>query len=651
MLDNINPNRITPERLKYLKLLSEQYPTIEAICTEIVRISAQLGLPKGTEHFMSDIHGEYEAFTHVMNNCSGVIREKVLLWLGDQLTGTQADEFCTLIYYPEAVLRQQRERGKATPAWLRQQVQYMASLARMLSSKYTREKVRRQMPEEWVFLLDELLHYQGDEIALPTEQDENRRQYHDAVLDTLIATGSGDSLIRALAQLIKDLAVDRLHVVGDIYDRGPRADSVMEILIHHHSVDIEWGNHDILWMGAASGSLVCIAGVMRNSLAYGNTTILERGYGIPLRSLTAFAAKFYPGLPPEQAMLHAVAVMMFKLEGQVIRRNPEFGMEDRLLLHRVDRERLEIEADGRVWPVRDLPLPTVNTGDAYALTEEEQALMEELHHAFTHSRRLQEHITFLYRRGWMYRAFNGNLLLHGCVPLEEDGTFLHKNLGGEERSGKAFLDYADSMARRAFFTRDQAALDFMWYLWCGADSPVCGRQVKTFARAFIPDKDAWKEPRNAYYHRYNEEEIIQNILAEFGLTDPFSRVINGHTPVRVTHGESPLKAGGRLVVIDGGFCRAYQKTTGIAGYTLIANSHGMRLMSHQPFTSLRDAQETGRDIHSQSFEFAQFPSRRYVRDTDYGLILQERMNDLFELLDACRRGTINLPKSSVPRLM
>ena len=646
-----NPKQVMPERLKYLKLLSEQYPTIEGICTEIVRISAQLGLPKGTEHFMSDIHGEYEAFTHVMNNCSGVIREKVQLWLGDQLTGGQADEFCTLIYYPEAVLRHRREQETATPEWLRKQILHMAFLARMLSSKYTREQVRRQMPEEWVFLLDELLHYQGDEITMPTEQDENRRQYHDAIVDTLIATGSADSLIRALAQLIKDLAVDRLHVVGDIYDRGPRADSVMEILMHHHSVDIEWGNHDILWMGAASGSMACIAGVMRNSLAYSNTVILERGYGIPLRSLTAFAEKTYPGMPQEEAMRHAVTVMMFKLEGQVIRRNPEFGMEDRLLLHRLDRERLEIEADGRVWPVRDLPLPTVDSGDAYALTAEEQELMEELRHAFTHSRRLQEHITFLYRRGWMYRAFNGNLLLHGCVPLEEDGSFLRKTLGGEERSGKALLDYADSMARRAFFTRDQAALDFMWYLWCGADSPVCGRQVKTFARAFIPDREAWKEPQNAYYHRYNEEEIIRNILAEFGLTDPFSRVINGHTPVRVTHGESPLKAGGRLVVIDGGFCRAYQKTTGIAGYTLIANSHGMRLMSHQPFTSLRDAKETGRDIHSQSFQFAEFPSRRDVRDTDYGAVRQERMNDLFELLEACRRGAINLPKSTVPRLM
>ncbi|MDO5326463.1 MAG: fructose-1,6-bisphosphatase [Clostridia bacterium] len=634
----------SPEALKYLRLLSEQFPTIEALCTEITRLSAQLSLPKGTEHFMSDIHGEYEAFCHIMNNCSGVIREKVRLWLGDQMTVSEIDEFCTLIYYPDAVIKQHHQKNTADPAWYRMQVARMVHLARMLSSKYTRDKVRRSMPEAWAFLLDELMHYQDDEAGAFSEQEDNRRRYHEAILDSLIATSSGDSLIKALSVLIKNLAVDRLHVVGDIFDRGPRADSIMDILMRHHSVDIEWGNHDVLWMGAAAGSECCIAGVLRNSLAYGNMDILERGYGIPLRTLFLFAESTYPELPLDKAMLHAITIMMFKLEGQLIRRNPEFEMEDRLLLDKIDRKMMRVEIDGKQWPIRDLPLHTVDPLDPYALTPEESEVISSLRRAFTHSLRLHEHVAFLYRRGWMYRAFNGNLLFHGCVPLNPDGSFLEKKLGGHIRSGKTLMDYADQTARLAFYKGNQEALDFMWYLWCGTDSPVCGRQIKTFARAFIADETAWQEPRNPYYIWYNQEEACKMILAEFGLTDEEARIINGHTPIRVTHGESPLKAGGRLVVIDGGFCRAYQKTTGIAGYTLIANSHGMRLMSHQPFTSLRDAQETGRDIHSQSFEFASYPARKYVVDTDHGKILKERMEDLVLLLNAYRSGMINPQK-------
>ena len=334
--------------------------------------------------------------------------------------------------------------------------------------------------------------------------------------------------------------------------------------------------------------------------------------------------------------------MMFKLEGQLIQRNPEFEMEDRLLLHKLDREKHEIEIDGRVWQTKPIELPTVLPEDPYALTEEERELMDELRQAFTHSPRLREHVTFLYRRGRMYRAYNGNLLFHGCVPLNEDGTFLEKDLDGQRLSGKALMDYDDRMARRAFFSKDSKARDFMWYLWCGADSPVCGRQIKTFARTFIEDKTAWVEPQNPYYVWYNQESKCREILAEFGLTDEESCIINGHTPIRVSHGESPLKADGKLVVIDGGFCRAYQKTTGIAGYTLISNSYGMRLMSHQPFTSLRDARETGQDIHSQSFQFKTFARRKYVSDTDKGKLLLGRRDDLLALLNACREGLINL---------
>ena len=632
---------LSPERLKYLRLLAEQFPTREALCTEITRVRALLSLPKGTEHFMSDIHGEYEAFCHIMNNCSGVIREKVALWLGDRLTGEEADALCTLIYYPEEELKQLHARGEVLADWYRRQVEHMTLLARMLSSKYTQEKVRRAMPADWAFVLDELLHFQSDEAAELSEQEDNLRRYHHTIVDTMIAIHSGDDLIVALAALIKHLAVDRLHVVGDIFDRGPRADSILDILMRHHAVDIEWGNHDILWMGAAAGSEACIAAVVRNSLAYGNTDILERGYGIPLRELSRFAEGAYPDLPPEKAALQAVTVMMFKLEGQLIRRRPEFGLEDRLLLDKIDRMRHTVTIDGVAWPLKDGPLPPA-ASDAYALTPEEGQVISGLRSAFRQSPRLREHVSFLYRRGWMYRAFNGNLIFHGCVPLREDGRFLEKVLEGRALSGKALMDYCDQTARRAYNKRDSYALDFMWYLWCGTDSPVCGRRIKTFARAFVADESAWHEPRNPYYTWYNQEETCKMILAEFGLVGPDCRIINGHTPVRVSQGESPLKAGGRLIVIDGGFCRAYQKTTGIAGYTLIANSHGMRLMAHQPFTSLKDAQKNGTDIHSQSQEFAAYPRRRYVRDTDRGHALRERMNDLVELLEVCREGIITL---------
>lgn len=627
----------TPERARYLSLLAEQYPTFQALCTEIINLNAILNLPKGTEHFMSDIHGEYEAFCHILNNCSGVIREKVRLWLGDRLSQQEAAELCTLIYYPREKLRLLRDAGVTTDEWYRETLSQLVYLARQLSSKYTRSKVRKAMPEEYAFILDELLHAQTDE-------DDNQHLYHQMIVTTLLDIKNGNAIITALAGLIKRLAVDRLHVVGDIFDRGPRADSILDMLMDHHSVDIEWGNHDILWMGAASGSLCCIAAVVRNCLAYHNMQILENGYGIPLRPLALFAEKLYPAQTPEEASLEAISIMMFKLEGQLIRRNPSFGMEDRLLLQRISPEDGTVEMDGRLWPVRPKALPTIDWNDPYALTQEEEAVILDLQDAFLHSLRLRSHVEFLYNRGRLYRRYNGNLLFHGCIPLDENGQFLVKQLGDQELSGRALMDYADSMARTAFFTGRQDALDFMWYLWCGDDSPLCGRKIKTFARYFIPDEEAWHEPRNPYYAYYNDEQVCQRMLEAFDLPSPESRIINGHTPIRVTHGESPIKAGGRLIVIDGGFCKAYQKATGIAGYTLIANSHGMRIMSHQPFTTLEDALEANRDIRSQSFDFAVYPSRQMVRDTDSGQKLQERIGDLLDLLSACRAGLISLGK-------
>jgi len=625
----------SPERIKYLNLLAEQFPTFQALCTEIINLGAILNLPKGTEHFMSDLHGEYEAFCHILNNCSGVVREKVHMWLGDKLTEHEMEELCTLIYYPHEKLKMLKREGITTDAWYRENLAHLIHLAKMLSSKYTRSKVRKAMPQAYQYILDELLHAQNDE-------GDNQQRYHQMIVDTLIDIGNGKAFVEALAALIKRLAVDRLHVVGDIFDRGPRADSIMDMLMNHHSVDLEWGNHDILWMGAASGCLPCVAAVVRNSLSYNNMEILENGYGIPLRPLVLFAEKRYPDMEPEKAALEAISVMMFKLEGQLIRRNPQFEMENRMLLDKIDPETWTVTVDGKVWPLKKKNLPTVNWENPYEMTPEENWVMEGLRDAFLQSPRLRSHIDFLYVRGRLYRRYNDNLLFHGCVPLEKNGDFKVKMLGGRALSGKKFMDYADAMARKAFYSNREDAVDFMWYLWCGDDSPVCGRTMKTFARFFIEDREAWKEPQDPYYDYCNNADYCLRILEDFEMNPLRSRIINGHTPIRVSHGESPIKANGKLIVIDGGFCKAYQKTTGIAGYTLIANSHGMRMMSHQPFTTLSDALNRNTDIQSQSFEFVVYQHRRMVRDTDNGRRLQERIDDLKDLLIACKTGQVNM---------
>ena len=625
----------TPERLKYLTLLAEGYPTVQSLCTEIVHLEAILALPKGTEHFMSDIHGEYEAFCHILNNCSGVIREKVNMLFSGTMTGREISGLCTLIYYPEEKLKRLKKQGRLTKEWYRSTLQNLIALSKLLSSKYTRSKVRKAMPEAYAFLLDELLHAQADE-------DDNQVAYHDRLLESLIEVGEGDDFIVEVSTLIKRLAVDRLHVVGDIFDRGSRADSVLELLEHHHSVDIEWGNHDILWMGAASGSLVCCCAVVRNCLNYHNMDILERGYGIPLRPLTLFAEKSYPELSPEAAALHVITLLMFKLEGQLIRRNPDFDMDSRLLLDKIDWKQCTFTDDEGTWPLKKLPALHLQERDVYALSDTEMAVVQELAEAFRQSIRLQRQVSFLYDRGRLYRRYNQNLLFHGCVPMTMDGAFREVEIEGVKRSGRNLMAVLDAIARRAYFEGDAKAVDFMWYLWCAEYSPLCGRRIKTFQRYFTEDEAAWKEPRDPYYLFANQEEACTRLLAEFGLTDAQSRIINGHTPIRVTHGESPIKAGGKCIVIDGGFCRAYQKTTGIAGYTLISNSHGMRIVSHQPFTDLEDALSENRDIHSQPYIFATWEKRRMVADTDRGHQLQERIADLHDLLEAVRQGLVNL---------
>ena len=622
---------------RYLELLAEKYPTEQAVSREIINLTAILSLPKGTEHFMSDLHGEYEAFCHILNNCSGVIREKVDLLFGETLSDFDREEICTLIYYPVEKLELVRKEGKNNEEWYRATLGELIDIARLLSSKYTRSKVRKAMPKEYAYILDELIHVQKDE-------DDNQVVYHRNILDTLLELDNADEFIEVLAGLIKRLAVDHLHIVGDIFDRGACADRIKDLLMQYHSLDIEWGNHDILWMGAAAGSKACIATVVRNNLKYNNTKILENSYGISLRNLALFAEKIYPNEEPMKAALKAISVMLFKLEGQVILRNPDYNMTDKLLLHKVNVEKQTVEIDGTEYAIKEEAFPTVNFDsgdmeDIYQLSEEEEQVMEGLRMAFVNSIRLRQHIDFLYQKGSMYRIFNGNLLYHGCVPLDESGNLEGVAFGKKRYHGREYLDYAERIARRAW-SKDarQKDRDFMWYLWCGRKSPLSGRNIKTFERTYVLDENTWFEQSNPYYKFYHEEKICNMILHEFGLYSERSHIINGHTPVRTSKGEHPVRAEGKLLVIDGGFCKSYHKTTGIAGYTLIFNSHGIRIKSHQPFQSVYAALTENKDIESKSELVETEKERLMVRDTDSGKKIKEDIDGLKMLLQAYRNG-------------
>lgn len=624
---------------KYLELLAEKYPTEQAVCREIINLKAILGLPKGTEHFMSDLHGEYEAFCHILNNCSGVIREKVDLLFEETLSDIDREEICTLIYYPVEKLEMMKKESRNNEEWYRVILGELIEIARLLSSKYTRSKVRKAMPDEYAYILDELIHVQKDE-------DDNQVAYHQNIIDTLLELDSADAFIEVLAALIKRLAVDHLHIVGDIFDRGPCADRIMDLLMNYHSLDIEWGNHDILWMGAAAGSEACIATVIRNNLKYHNIRILENSYGISLRDLTLFAEKLYPDTEPMEAALKAISVLLFKLEGQVILRNPDYQMTDKLLLHQVNVQNHTVCISGTDYEICEETFPTVsfdpsNPEVSYELTAEEKQIMEGLRMAFVGSVRLRQHMDFLYQKGSMYRIFNGNLLFHGCVPLDESGNLEGVVFHQKRYRGRDYLDYAERIARRAW-SKDatQKELDFMWYLWCGRKSPLSGRNIKTFERTYVKDESIWHEASNPYYQYYEQEKICNMILHEFNLYSDRSHIINGHTPVRTSRGEHPVRANGRLMVIDGGFCKSYHKTTGIAGYTLIFNSHGIRIKSHQPFQSVYAALTENKDIESRSELVETERERLMVRNTDTGKKILEDIKGLKMLLQAYREGTM-----------
>ena len=620
------------EQRKYLSLLAEKFPTRQAVCTEIINLAAIMNLPKGTEHFMSDIHGEYDAFLHIMNNCSGVIREKIEMIFADVLNDTEKRALRTLIYYPKEVLQRLHSEGRISPKWYRETLRHMIEIARVLSSKYTRSKVRKAMPKEFGYIIDELLH------ALPDE-DGNQLAYHERILDTIVGIQNGDEFIIALSALIKRLAVDHLHIVGDLFDRGADADKIIELLLDYPSLDIQWGNHDVLWMGAAAGNEACIANVVRNNVRYNNIRILESGYGISLRRLQLFAEKTYEGTPAK-AMVKAINVMMFKAEGELILRHPEFEMQDRLLLDKVNPEKGTVTIDGIEYAMNTMEFPTVDWSDPYRMTPEEREVMDDLKRSFCQSPQLRRHIEFLYAVGSVYLKMNDNLLFHGCVPLTEDGQMEEVNFFGQFLRGKSYFEFCEKAARLAYNTGEARYVDFMFYLWGGPKSPMCGRVVKTFERSYLDDKTSWKEPQDPYYLFLDSEATSRMILREFGLKSDLSHIINGHTPVHASAGENPIKAGGKLIVIDGGFSRAYHKTTGIAGYTLIYNSHGMRIKSHMPFESVERVISENLDIESRANQFEIEPYRVMVGDTDIGKRLAAQIEDLNELLTAYRDGSI-----------
>ena len=625
--------RRSPAERKYLELLAEKFPTTQSVFTEVINLEAILNLPKGTEHFVSDVHGEYEAFEHILNNCSGVIRERVGQAFAMELTRDEQADLCTLIYYPELKLRRLREQDRLTSEWYAITLTRLVRLARRLSGSYTRSKVRKAMPVAYAYIIDELLHISPDE-------RETRLAYHQRIIDTIVDTGSADDFVCSLAALIKRLAVDHLHVVGDVFDRGPHADKIMERLMAYHSIDVQWGNHDIVWMGAAAGSYACLAAVIRNNIHYDSLKILESAYGVSLRELALFAEATYHADDGMSPVEKAISVILFKLEGQTIRRHPNWHMDDRLLLEHVDAERGVAVVDGREYELRTRDFPTLEADDPYALTPEEQRVMDNLMNAVRSSDKLRRHVGFLFEHGSTYLVHNGNVLFHACVPMNEDGSFCAVNHQGQMLSGRAYYDYADRLARRAWHEHDQVSLDWMWYLWCGRFSPLSGRVVKTFERTYFADRSTWEEPRDPYFSHTEDPAMCARVLEEFGADVERGVIINGHTPVHAAAGESPVKAGGRLVVIDGGFCQAYHSTTGIAGYTLIADPEGLRIKAHRPFGSIADVLDLNADIVSDDDRFQRNPRPLFIGDTDTGADIRGQICDLRALLDAYRTGEV-----------
>ncbi len=645
---------------KYLRILSRQFPTEQAAASEIINLSSILSLPKGTEHFLTDIHGEAEQFQHVLKNGSGTVRRKVEAVIGEKKPVAYKRELTTLIYYPKEKLELIKE-GKSEEeltGWYMETLQYLVDVVKRVSSKYTRSKVRRAIPDEYRYIVEELI----------TEKEEiyDKERYYKEIIKTIVEIGVADSVIITLCNLIQRMVVDHLHIVGDIYDRGPGPHLIMDTLCDYHSVDIVWGNHDVVWMGAACGNAACIANVIRMSVRYGNLSVIEDGYGINLIPLAAFAMKqyeksdlscfhikennrgeFFDMTQVESQMYKAITMIQFKAEGQVIRRNPDFEMEDRLLLDRIDYDKKTVRIDGKDYAMTECDFPTVMQEDPYAFTAEEEQVVKQLIYGFTNSEKLKKHVRLLYEKGTLYKVYNGNLMYHGCIPLNDDATFTHSPVCGGDHYGRELYDLLESHARKAYYSpagskeREKGG-DILWYLWCGPKSPSYGRsRMTTFERLFIKESETHEEKKDAYY-RYieNDEEVACRILKEFGLTGEHSHIINGHVPVEAKKGQTPIRAGGRVLMIDGGFSKAYHAKTGIAGYTLAIDSHGMWIVEHEAFESKEEAIRRETDIVSDTLTVENFERRIYVEDTDTGKRLIEEIRDLKELLNAYRTGAL-----------
>ncbi|EAE7734447.1 fructose-1,6-bisphosphatase [Listeria monocytogenes] len=645
--------------MKYLHLLAKEYPTIAKTATEIINLEAIMNLPKGTEHFLSDVHGEYSAFEQVLRNGSGVVKRKIRDIFGAELDDAEINSLSTLIYYPEEKMDLIASETEDLHAWYRTTLFRLIELCQYVASKYTRSKVRKAMPEDFAYILEELLHENYNE--------DDKKLYYEEILQHIISLGRAEEFISALSRLIQQLVVDHLHIVGDVYDRGPYPDKIMDTLMNYHSLDFQWGNHDILWMGAASGSRVCAANVIRISARYLNLDILEDSYGISLRPLALFADEVYKDDPckyfqpknedntdysnaeiTQIARMHkAISIIQFKLEGEIINRRIEFNMEHRLLLQFIDYKKGAIQLKGKTYQLLDTHFPTIDPENPYTLTDGEKDLIEKITSSFKNCRRLQKHVQFLYSKGSMFLTYNGNLLYHGCIPLHEDGTFMEMKLRGEKYAGRALLEQFEILTREAYVrppgTKEKKyACDIVWYLWTGAISSLFGKsEMTTFERYFVAEKETHKEEKNPYYKLRNDEFICKQILEEFGLDGECGHIINGHTPVKEGKGESPIKASGKMLVIDGGFAKAYHKETSLAGYTLLFNSYGLQLVSHQPFTTKEDAIKNETDILSTRQVIEMEINRKRVRDTDIGAKLSEQAEDLKVLLDAYRNGLLH----------
>ncbi|MGQ1908266.1 fructose-1,6-bisphosphatase [Marinifilum sp. RC60d5] len=658
--DPLLKNNYSEDELRFLNLLAEKFPTVQAACTEIINLESILNLPKGTEHFLTDIHGEYETFSHVLRNASGMVRKKIDVVFQGVLSEKERRQLATLIYYPEEKLKLITNEQSDLNEWFSITLRRLIEVARVSADKYTQSKVRKAMPADFAYVIDELLN----------EPTAKKEKYFDCIIQSIIDVNRANQFIVAISKFIQRLLIDRLHIIGDIYDRGPFADKVMDVIHDHYSVDIQWGNHDIVWMAAATGIRASIAAVIRLSARYNNLDTLEDAYGINLMPLATFAMKAYENDPCEafipkntpkentgstqikltSKMHKAIMVIEMKLAGEIIRRSPEMEMDDRLLLDQIDYEKGSITIDGRELPLNDKSFPTIDPQNPYQLTKEEEELAEKLRYSFLYCEKLQRHIKTLFSKGGTYLSYNSNLLFHGCIPLDEHAEFKELTLQGETYKGKSLCDQFDLICRRAYFNREhpeRTSKDraYMWYLWSGAYSPLFGKKkMATFERYFLDDKDAQREESNMYYKLRDDKDACARILKEFGLDPEVSHIINGHVPVKVAKGESPVKAEGKLFVIDGGMSKPYQKVTGIAGYTLIYDSYSLILAEHTSFESKQRAILDEIDIVSTRSMIEHATTRIRVGDTIIGENLRQQIQDLNRLLEAYRKGLVKIKR-------